>query len=215
MFYRWCSASGLASEVPFSISDLNLGRSRPATFLTHLDAKGGQQPTNELTVRHRPSLPRPLEPTTIRRVMDGMAARDRLMVEWAVTTGVRRLEIAGLRVAMLPDTASSALPVTPIRLDVTKGGRVRQVYPPLPLIDRTRAYVREERAVAVRRARKRGLHYRNSDALFLTERGEPMTPRAVGAMFARACKRADVKATFTSFARMPSPGKCRAMPLRP
>jgi site-specific recombinase XerD len=196
MFYRWCVASGLASEVPFSISDLNLGRSRPASFLVHVDAKGGLQPTNELTVRHGPSLPRPLQPTTIRRVMNNMDARDRLIVEWAVTTGVRRLEIAGLGVTILSDTASTAMPVMPIRLDVTKGGKVRQVYPPLPLIDRTRAYVREERAVAVRRARERDPHYRNSDALFLTERGEPMLPRAVGAMFARACKKADVKATF-------------------
>jgi hypothetical protein len=86
--------------------------------------------------------------------MNGMDARDWLIVEW-VTTGMRRLEIAGLPVAVLPDTASAALPVVPIRLDATKGGKVRQVYPPLPLIDRTRAYVGEERAVAVRRARKR------------------------------------------------------------
>ena len=53
-----------------------------------------------------------------------MDARDRLIVEWAVTTGVRRLEIAGLRLTMLPDTGSAALPVVPIRLDVTKGGKV-------------------------------------------------------------------------------------------
>jgi site-specific recombinase XerD len=196
LFYRWCAASGLASELPFSISDLSLSRSRPASFLAHVDAKGGRQMANELTLRHTRSLPRPLEPPTIRRVMDGMDARDRLIVEWAVTTGVRRLEIAGLRVTMLPDTASAALPVVPIRIDVTKGGKVRQVYPPLPLIDRTRAYVREERSVAVRKARERDPSYRESDALFLTEHGEAMTPRRIGAMFAHACRKANVKATF-------------------
>jgi integrase len=195
LFYRWCAASGLISDLPFSISDLSLSRSRPA-FLAHVDAKGGRQTANELTLRQTQSLPRPLEPATIRRVMEGMDARDRLIVEWAVTTGVRRLEIAGLRVATLPDTASAELPVIPIRLDVTKGGKVRQVYPPLPLIDRTRAYVREERAVAVRRARERNPSYCEPDALFLTEQGEPMTPRRIGAMFARACKKANVKATF-------------------
>jgi integrase len=126
--------------------------------------------------------------------MDGMDARDRLIVEWAVTTGVRRLEIAGLRVSMLPDKA--ALPMVPIRLDVTKGGKARQVYPPLPLIDRTRAYAREERAVAVRRARQRNPSYCEPDALFLTEQGEAMMPRRIGAMFARSCKKANVKATF-------------------
>jgi site-specific recombinase XerD len=196
MFYRWCLTSGLVAEIPFRLSDLSLGRSRPAPILAHIDANGGRQATNELTVRHPQSLPRPLGSATIRRVMDNMEARDRLIVEWAVTTGARRLEIAGLCVTMLPDAASMELPVVPIRLSVTKGSKVRQIYPPLPLIDRTRAYVREERAVAVRKARERDSSYCESDALFLTERGEPMMPRAIGATFARACKKANVKATF-------------------
>jgi site-specific recombinase XerD len=195
MFYRWCVTSGLVAEIPFSVSDLSLAR-RSTPFLAHIDAKGGRQATNELTVRHPRSLPRPLGPATIRRVMDNMEARDRLITEWAMTTGARRLEIAGLRVTMLPDAASMELPVVPIRLSVTKGGKVRQIYPPLPLIDRTRAYVREERAVAVRKARERDPSYRESDALFLTEGGEPMMPRAIGATFARACKKANLKATF-------------------
>jgi integrase/recombinase XerD len=109
---------------------------------------------------------------------------------------VRRLEIAGLRVTTLLETASAELPVVPIRLNVTKGSKVRQIYPPLPLIDRTRAYIREERAVVIRRARQRNRPYREPDALFLTEHGDPMTPRRIGAMFARACKKANVKATF-------------------
>jgi site-specific recombinase XerD len=196
LFYRWYAASGLIGEVPFSISELSLSRSRPAIFLAHVDAKGGRQAVNELTLRRTPSLPQPLEPATIRRTMTNMDARDRLIVEWAVTTGVRRLEIAGLSVTRLPATTLAELPVMPIRLDVTKGGKVRQVYPPLPLIDRTRAYIREERAVVIRRARERNQSYREPDTLFLTEHGEPMTPRRIGAMFARACKIANVKATF-------------------
>ena len=128
--------------------------------------------------------------------MANMDARDRLIVEWAVTTGVRRLEIAGLSVTHLPDKAVAELPVMPIRLDVTKGGRIRQIYPPLSLIDRTRAYIREERAVVIRRAREHNPSNREPDALFLTEHGDPMAPRRIGAMFARACLKANVKATF-------------------
>jgi site-specific recombinase XerD len=196
MFYRWCAASGLIGEVPFSISDLSLRRSRPASFLVHVEAKGGRQTVNELTLRQTRALPRPLDPEIIRRAMDNMDARDRLIVEWAVTTGVRRLEIAGLCVTMLPNMAPAEQPVIPIRLEVTKGGKVRQIYPPLSLIDRTRAYIREERAVVIRRARQRNQPYREPDALFLTDHGDPMTPRRIGAMFARACKKANVKATF-------------------
>src|ERR1700680_192443 len=124
MFYRWCAASGLVDEVPFSISDLSLGRSRPTPFLAHVDAKGGRQTVNELTLRHTRSPPRPLEPATIRRAIENMEARDRLIVEWGVTTGVRRLEIAGLCVTMLPDTASGQL--MPIGVNATKGGKGRR-----------------------------------------------------------------------------------------
>jgi integrase len=196
MFYRWCAASGLVREIAFNVSELSLGRSRPATFLAHVDARGGRQTANELMLRQTQYLPRPLEAATIRRAMESMDARDRLIVEWAVTTGVRRLEIAGLQVSMVQDAVSQKLPVVPIRLEVTKGGKVRQVYPPLSLIDRTRAYIREERAVVVRWARERNESYREPDALFLTEHGDPMRPRRIGAMFARACKTANVKATF-------------------
>jgi site-specific recombinase XerD len=196
LFYRWCAASGLVGEMPFSVSDLSLSRSRPTAFLAHADGKGGRQTINELTVRHARSLPRPLEPATIRQVIASMDARDRLIVEWAVTTGMRRMEIAGLRVTMMPDTASAGLPMVPVQLDVTKGGKVRQVYPPLPLVDRSRAYVREERAVAVRRARERDQSYLEPVTLFVTESGHAMTPRTIGAMFARACRKANVKATF-------------------
>lgn len=199
LFYRWCAAAGLVRNVPFLSSDLALGRWRPAPFLAHVDASGGKQAANELTVRDVRPLPKALPSEVIRRIMAGMGARDRLIVEWAVLTGMRRVEISALCVAMLPRSGAatfSTLPVAPIRLEVTKGGKVRQVYPPLSLVDRTHAYIREERAVALRRAHKHDPSVSACEALFLTERGEPMTPRRIGAMFTEACVRADVDATF-------------------
>jgi site-specific recombinase XerD len=100
-FYRWCAGTGLIDQAPFATSDVSLSRSRPRGFLMHVDASGGRQRINELTVRHVTILPRPLAPGVIRRVMAGMAIRDRLIVEWAVTTGVRRMEVAGLKDASI------------------------------------------------------------------------------------------------------------------
>ena len=80
-----------------------------------------------------------------------MNTRDRLIVEWAVTTGVRGMEIAGLGLSTLP--RGSVQPMTAVRIDITKGGKARVIYPPSPLVDRTRAYVRGERAAVVRRRR--------------------------------------------------------------
>lgn len=192
-FYRWSVANGLMQQVPFASHEVALSRSRPQGFLTHVDATGGQTRANELTMRHVPMLPRPLAPEAIRRIMAAMSARDRLIVEWAVTTGIRRMEVAGLTVRHLKGNGHE--PMIPVQIDETKGGRSRIIYPPAPLVDRTRAYVREERAVLVRRtaAKRAG---RDPEALFLTCRGEPMKPRRVGAIFAAAAEAAGVTATF-------------------
>jgi site-specific recombinase XerD len=194
LFYRWCAADGLIDRAPFATGELVLGRARPAGFLAHIDASGGIRAVNDLTVRHRVMLPRPLSPEAIRRVSANMNSRDRLIVEWAVTTGMRRMEIAGLALSRLPK--GGAQPMTAVRLDVTKGGQGRVVYPPSPLVDRTWAYVREERAVVIRRAKARAPGYVEPDRLFLTEIGAPMTARRVGAMFADASERAGVSAHF-------------------
>ncbi len=192
-FYRWCAGMGLVNQVPFSSQEIALSRSRPPGFLAHVDASGGRTQANELTVRHVSMLPRPLAPEAIRRVMAGMTARDRLIVEWAVTTGIRRMEVSGLRLSHLRGGSDGAM--TPVRIDETKGGRSRVIYPPTPLVDRTKAYVREERAVLLRRCKE--LDQTNeSEALFLTNRGQAMSPRRVGAMFKAAAEAVGVAATF-------------------
>ena len=140
------------------------------------------QVVNDLTVRHTPMLPRPLAPEVIRRIMTDMGARDRLIVEWAVTTGIRRMELAALKRSAVPNG----------------GGNPRLIYPPSTLLDRSWAYAREERAVAVRRARTRDPTYVDPDTLFLTDHGKTMTARRVGAMFADAAQRCGIAAQFHS-----------------
>lgn len=192
-FYRWSVGTGLMKQIPFASQDIALSRSRPQGFLAHIDASGGRQRANELTMRHVPMLPRPLAPETIRRVIAGMPTRDRLIVEWAVTTGMRRMEVAALTVRHLRGSGTEQM--MPVKIDTTKGGHSRMVYPPMPLVDRTRAYVREERAVIARRAQRR-IPGHEPDALFLTNRGKPMSPRRVGAMFTAAAEAVGVPETF-------------------
>ncbi|TIT27623.1 MAG: recombinase XerD, partial [Mesorhizobium sp.] len=78
LFYRWCVAAGLTDNVPFSTSELALSRRQPQGFLAHVDASGGRQLANELTIRQTSALPKPLSPVALRRVMAGLGARDRL-----------------------------------------------------------------------------------------------------------------------------------------
>ena len=63
--------------------------------------------------------------------MASLGTRDRVIVEWAVMTGMWRMEIASLDRAALPRTAAvefGFMPMVAVRLDVTKGGKPREVY---------------------------------------------------------------------------------------
>ena len=123
LFYGWCAQRGLIATVPFTSGEVAVGRARAPSMLRHLDASGGRQKVNELTIRHTRPLPRALPIAEIRLVMAQMGARDRLIVEWALMTGARRMEIAALKLAQLPATdsvRSEDEPVIPIRLESTK-----------------------------------------------------------------------------------------------
>jgi len=194
LFYRWCVSAGMIERAPSAVSEVALFRGRQGGFFAHIDASAGRQAVNEMTVRHRPILPRPLSPAALRRVMARMGMRDRLIIEWAVATGIRRKEVAGLRRSALPRSGADSL--TAITIHTTKGGKARLIYPPRSLVDRTQAYMREERAVVVRRAQRRRADYVEPDAVFLTDAGLAVSPRRVGAMFAAAASAAGVHASF-------------------
>ncbi len=198
MFYAWAHGCDLVDRSPAEAVDAVRVRARPS-MLAHVDASGGKRPAIELTLRQTPRPPRVLEADALRLIFETLRARDRLIATWALTTGMRRGEVAALTTAAVDVYGAQRFDDTPVQsvlLDVTKGGRPRFVYPPTPLMDRTRAYVREERAVAVRRARLRDPSYVEPVELFLTEIGSALTPRRVGAMFSTACRVVGVRSSF-------------------
>jgi hypothetical protein len=52
LFYSWCAQRGLIAGVPFTTGELAVGRTRAPQMLAHIDARGGRQRVNKLTVRH-------------------------------------------------------------------------------------------------------------------------------------------------------------------
>lgn len=194
-FYRWHLARGQINRSPFLLTELTApAGNRRIPVSLHPRPR---QPL-ELTVRHKAALPQPLIGREVQRVFALLGVRDRLMAEWAILAGLRRMEVAGLSLRALPTghAAFEEAPMMPVRLTTTKGDRLRTVYPPLSLVDRTLAYVREERSVATRHARTRDPRYREPDGVFLTVAGKPITARRVGAMFKKACQKAGVATSF-------------------
>jgi site-specific recombinase XerD len=197
MFYAWCVRTKLLARTPFLETDLRMRHVQRENMLAHLDVTGGMMRVNELTVRHTPSLPRPLSRDELRRIVTGVSTRDRLMIEWGLMTGARRMEVVELRVRTLLDSSPSE-PLPRIILRRTKGDKPRAIHPPLQLVDRTRAYVREERAAAVRRAQRSYARYEEPTTVFVSTQGRKMSPRAASAMFDRAATTAGVRASFHS-----------------
>lgn len=196
-FYTWCVDNELISKAPFVSSDIRVWRSSGSPMFAHVDATGGRRTANELTLRQTPRLPRPLPLADVRRVLTHLSTRDRLIVQWSLTTGLRRMEAAALEVtAARAGRAGEHL--CRVQITTTKGSKPRDIYPPLPLVDRTRAYIREERAVLVARKKRSNSSYEEPKTIFLRASGSQMSPRNVGEMFAAGAARAGLSMTFHS-----------------
>jgi site-specific recombinase XerD len=140
---------------------------------------------NALTVAQRERLPHPLRIDELRKLFAELDRPCRLMAEWALGTGLRRMELCGLKVSQVPDTANLNANVDPligVPLTITKGDRPRTVYPPLRLIDRTHWYVGEERAALVKSVRRRS-DFRPPPNLFLNRDGKAVTRARLSGAF--------------------------------
>lgn len=189
-FYAWAHRRGLITHLPFGRIEVWLpgaARHRRATA-AHLVEGDSKIWANILTVPEQGHIPRPLRAAELARLLGALNQPYRLMAEWAVTTGLRRMELCALTIGQLPPShrlTPERDPLVAMEITRTKGGRPRTAYPPLRLVDRTLWYVGEERAVATRRCGRADAR-RSTAKLFLRTSGEPPTHASVSAVFGRA-----------------------------
>lgn len=121
-------------------------------------------------------LPQILGAGEVRRVLDAAPLPYRLMFRWAVTTGFRRFEVTGLRLADLPEARSAeAAAEGLVKFDLTrKGGRLCSVYAPAPLLEETWWYVLTERPRPASPDER---------SVFLTRRGLPVSRSTLSKVF--------------------------------
>ena len=187
-FYEWAHRRHLVDELPFRFVDVrSTGNRRERGMLAHLDRR---PPTimraNALTTAQRERLPRPLRVDELRKLFAELDPPYRLMAEWALGTGLRRMELCGLTVSQVPKTAdldAKTDPLVGVLLSITKGDRPRNIYPPLRLIDRTHWYVGEERAALVKSVQRRCSTFRPPPSLFLNRDGNPVKRPRLSAAF--------------------------------
>ncbi len=195
-FYAWAHRRRMIDELPFSFRDAPAVRPKAMGFLAH--AAGKPSPINTLSITEYETLPRPLRVSDLHRLRAALEMPYRLIAEWAVTTGMRRMELCALRMKQIPRGEGLRLdgdPLVGLALTVAKGGRRRTVYPPLRLIDRTNWYIGEDRAALVGRLRRSHPEYQPPAELFLNRHGRPITRARLSAAFAEAFAAAGLTGT--------------------
>ncbi len=192
-FYAWAHRRQLVPALPYREAEhmlLDLAGPRPGLRLVTI---------NTLALAEPERLPRPLRADELDRLFAKLGPAPRLAAEWALTAGLRRKEICGLTIDMIPDSRDldpEEQPLVGVPLTITKGDRPRTVYPPLRLIDRTHWYIGEARARIVRRCRRRDAGYRPPPNLLLASTGAAITCKRLTALFAEGFAAASIAGTL-------------------
>lgn len=189
-FYTWAQQEGLVDQVPFNKVELRRWQ-RYQPFSSH------QETVNEMTLRAYEKQRRALLDDEIHRLKANLKQPYKLMTDWALNTGMRRMEICALKLAdILPHIRQrgSSYKLVAIPLKITKGGRPRNAYAPLWLLDDTERYINEVREPLTRELARRHPFYRTGDALFLGMRGQPIKPNRMSDAFSTAFRAEEIVA---------------------
>jgi len=192
-FYEWAKSRGHLADMPIAFEAT--GYQRVSTkLLAHLDASKPGAMRRVLVPRRsrRERLPRFFTRQEQEQILEQLTTRDRLIVLWALNTGIREHELCALTVDQIPDQdAYRASRLFRLSLRVTKGSVGGDLYVPSWLIDETFRYVSffERRSVA-NRARKRGNIVPN--AIWLSRWGRQLAPNSVYQVFKKALRDAGI-----------------------
>lgn len=182
LFYRWAHRNGFVSV---------------ADFLHQLDTASERRDARESFHGRNPLLlpsdsdhtPRFYSRPEVQRILSLQSPRAALISAWGVETGARRHEIAALTVEDVRRLMRSDVAFGILRLAVTKGSRKRDLFVPRSLIDRTARYIATHRRLIHPNAR-------HHQALWLTQRGDGVSPKTITSEFVAARKLAGVEGTF-------------------
>lgn len=174
-FYEYAMAQGIISGLPFGYEERRVKR-QPG-FLAHVNSSGGKAKANDAFPRKNISLPKYLSLDEIIKLL--AAAKNphhRMMLRFALHTGLRREEIATFPVAYVfdPNKDGGNDRNVRIRIDprdgkgiLTKGDKARDIY-------MSRCFLADlYRYVVQVRGERSSLSSVNYKPLFLNQLGEP------------------------------------------
>ncbi len=189
-FYQWAHESGYIESLPFGFEDARY-------YNKSQHDKLAPRPTIvPRTIKSR-GFKRYFNKTEQERLLSALSERDRLMVLWALFTGLRLHEICALTIDQIPeerfyrDRSFYAIP-----LQVTKGNKGGSVYAPTWLLDATYQYMALFGRRSVRARLRRSKRKEASSHIFLARSGSGLKPASLYKYFKAALAQAGVEGTF-------------------
>jgi site-specific recombinase XerD len=169
-FYEWLHRSRIINEFPFALEEARV--SHKDIGLTGFARRTFTRRSGNLSVRKK--IPKALPVELVRQVRTRLDQRDLLIVDWALTTGMRQDEILSLDLSQMP-RVGPGFHASKVEFVITKTKyRVpRNVRVPVRLIDRTWMYVNTERARVLREAGAM------TDAVFVSELGRRLSSKTI------------------------------------
>ncbi len=191
-FYEWARTKGHLRDLPI---DFEPGTTRSVSrrLLAHLNS--GSASARRVLVPHRSTrerLPRFFTKAEQTKILDQLSMRDRLMVLWALQTGIREAELCALTCDQIPDQDSyRSVRLYRLQLRVTKGSVGGDLFVPTWLLDETYRYIALfERRFVTKQAQNRGT--KDTQYIWLSRWGRPLRPNSIYQSFKKALKKAGI-----------------------
>jgi site-specific recombinase XerD len=189
-FYRWAARNDLLPDRDLGYESVLASRDPQWELLGHLGVRH-RRDVPRILLREYRRQPRGFSRGEILAVRSQLTnERDRLIVDWGLSTGARLAEIHGLTVDRIPRRRPGfASPFIQIDLHVTKGRRRRWLWVPLELVDRTWRYIERDRRRLLRNGGR-------PSELWLGRWARPLARGSIESIFRDACLGAGVEGHF-------------------
>jgi site-specific recombinase XerD len=193
-YYEWLTEKRILPAYPFRTQRANVSTTDTGLLGFARGAKETKRRT--LNLKRKTSDPAYIPIDPLRKILDGLAERDKLISRWSVATGGRKHEILALDLGQLPSVRNlRGSDFVGMRITITKGMTPRNLRVPVSLLDETERYINGERAAIVRRRKKAKLSC-DGEALFLSALGRRLSAKTLWKNFNRQTKAVGVKARF-------------------
>jgi len=196
-FYEFVLKQGWIKRLPFAFEERTV--KREPGFLAHVNACGGKTMANDVMPRRPKTLPKFLSKAGVKALMAQVDnTHHRMMIRFALHTGLRREEIAAFPVNYVFDPAKAGQPERNIRIRldpfdgsgmVTKGSKARDIWVSRRLMAEIYRYMTKLRG------ERASLSKTPQRALFLNQSGEIYGEggKSLNRIISEAGKRAGIK----------------------